>query len=395
MNRATLIRGIQLVIAITLGTFAFLLWRAVSVHRADLSAGLADLHPGWIAVASVFALQEGVCGGTRMFVLSRVLCPEVRYRTVVASEFVLMFVGGVTPGQLGAPVAQVATLVEGGMPFTAIATAELLTAFCTMSFFLLSAVALMSMRAAGLLAVPGAEALDVLVGFSALVFGAALAALLLCVLHPPFLKAAFRAAGGVLGAPKQALVRLARRTERLAAVGDHPLAAAGALTQRLVLSVDRVHDGFRVYARRGKLALATAFGLTVGFFWARFSVAYFLLLGLGLSTTPRPPVAPLPDFLQVIAVQSLLNFALYLSPTPGASGVAETGSNVLMSPWVDEAHALPYLVLWRVLALFLCMFIGGTYVFRYLGTDVLERRAKEAEAARRALEPAPRAEGGP
>jgi hypothetical protein len=26
-------------------------------------------------------------------------------------------------------------------------------------------------------------------------------------------------------------------------------------------------------------------------------------------------------------------------------------------------------------------------VFRYLGTDVLERRAKEAEAARRALEP--------
>lgn len=58
-----------------------------------------------------------------------------------------------------------------------------------------------------------------------------------------------------------------------------------------------------------------------------------------------------------------------------------------MSPWVDEAHALPYLVLWRVLALFLCMFIGGTYVFRYLGTDVLERRAKEAEAARAALAP--------
>ena len=36
----------------------------------------------------------GICGGTRMFVLSRVLCPEVRFRTVVASEFVLMFVGG-------------------------------------------------------------------------------------------------------------------------------------------------------------------------------------------------------------------------------------------------------------------------------------------------------------
>ncbi len=387
MNRATLIRGIQLIVAITLGTFAFLLWRAVSVRQSDLSAGLTTLHPAWIAVACVFALQEGLCGGLRMFVLSRVLCPEVKLRTVVASEFVLMFVGGVTPGQLGAPVAQVATLVEGGMPFTAIATAELLTAFCTISFFLLSAVTLMSMRAAGLLVVPGAEALDVLVGFSAMVFGSCLVALLLCVLHPPFLKSVLRAAGGVLRVPKQAMVGLVARTERFASVRQHPLAAAGALSQRLVASVDRVHEGFMVYVRRGKLAVATAFGLTVAFFWARFSVAYFLLLGLGLSTTPKTFVAPLPEFFQVIAVQSLLNFALYLSPTPGASGVAETGSNVLMSPWVDDAHALPYLVLWRVLALFLCMFIGGTYVFRYLGTDVLERRAKEAEAARRALEP--------
>lgn len=387
MNRATLIRGIQFIVAITLGTFALLLWRAVSRHQADLSSGLSDVHPGWIAVACVFALQEGICGGTRMFVLSRVLCPEVRFRTVVASEFVLMFVGGVTPGQLGAPVAQVATLVEGGMPFTAIATAELLTAFCTMTFFLLSAIVLMSMRAAGMLVVPGAEALDVLVGFSALVFGSCIVALLLAVLHPPFLKSVLRAAGELLHAPKQGLVGLVARTERFAAVKAHPLAAAGALTQRMVASVDRVHEGFMVYVRRGKLAVATAFGLTVGFFWARFSVAYFLLLGLGLSTTPRSFVAPLPEFFQVIAVQSLLNFALYLSPTPGASGVAETGSNVLMSPWVDAAHALPYLVLWRVLALFLCMFIGGTYVFRYLGTDVLERRAKEAEDARRALEP--------
>jgi hypothetical protein len=27
------------------------------------------------------------------------------------------------------------------------------------------------------------------------------------------------------------------------------------------------------------------------------------------------------------------------------------------------------------------MFVGGTYVFRYLGTDVLERRAREAREA--------------
>ena len=41
-------------------------------------------------------------------------------------------------------------------------------------------------------------------------------------------------------------------------------------------------------------------------------------LGLGLSTTPSHFVAAGPPFVQIITVQSLLNFALYLSPTPGA-----------------------------------------------------------------------------
>ncbi len=59
-----------------------------------------------------------------------------------------------------------------------------------------------------------------------------------------------------------------------------------------------------------------------------------------------------------------------------------------MSPWVSGVYELPYLVLWRILALFLCMFVGGIYVFRYLGTDVLEKRIKENEAAKKALEDA-------
>ena len=34
------------------------------------------------------------------------------------------------------------------------------------------------------------------------------------------------------------------------------------------------------------------------------------------------------------------------------------------------------------------MFVGGLYVFRYLGTDVLEKRVNETEAAKQALEEA-------
>ncbi len=387
MNRASLIRGIQLVVAITLATFAWVIYRAIAQQQSDLAAGLQTLRPGWLVFAVLLALQEGICGGLRMYVLGRVLCPTLTPRTAIASEFVLMFVGGITPGQLGAPVSQVAVLVEGGMPFTAIATAELLTAFCTISFFLVSASAMLLLRVNGQLEVPGAAQFEYLLGFSAAVFGSAFVALLLCVLHPPLLKRFFSAAGAALGPIARAAVMAASRLERLRDVPSAPWAQRGATTARLVASVDRVHEGFMVYVRRGKGAVAAALALTFGFFCARFAVAYFILLGLGLSTEPRAYVTVGPPLVQVIIVQALLNFALYLSPTPGASGIAETGSSTLMSPWVHAPYELPYLVLWRLLALFLCMFVGGSYVFRYLGTDVLERRVKEAHDAEEALGP--------
>src|SRR5262249_24097032 len=146
------------------------------------------------------------------------------------------------------------------------------------------------------------------------------------------------------------------------------------------------HAGVQIYVRRGKRAYAAAFVLTFAFFISRFAVAYFVLLGLGLSTAPSTFVSIGPPIVQVILVQALLNFALYLSPTPGASGVAEAGSATLMSPWVSGVYELPYLVIWRLLAMFLCMFVGGLYVFRYLGTDVLEEQVKATEEQKRLLE---------
>lgn len=380
MNRRTLVRGIQTIVALTLITFAVLTWRQVQSQEEGFLAGLAGIQPVWLVVATLLALQEGVCGGLRMFVLGRVLCPQLTVRTAVASEFVLMFVAGVTPGQLGAPVAQVATLVEGGMPLADIATAELLTAFCTILFFLASATGLLILRRTGSLVLPGAAQLDYLVAFSFLVFGACFVMLILSVVHPPLLKGVFRAGARVLGPLWHGLVAAMARFERLRPLTEKPFTRHGYLRDKLVSAVDRVHEGFKIYLRRGKLSVLTAFLLTIGFFWARFSAAFFILKGLGLSTTPNTFVTLGPSFVQVVVVQTMLNFALYLSPTPGASGIAETTSTRLMSPWVRGVHEIPYLILWRLLTLFLCMFVGGTYVFRYLGTDVLERRAREAEA---------------
>ncbi|MCC6558977.1 MAG: flippase-like domain-containing protein [Polyangiaceae bacterium] len=388
MNRATIIRGIQLIVAITLASFAYVLYDSIRTEQASLSAGLAHVKPAWLLVAAVLALQEGVCGGLRVFVLGRVLAPALRVRTAIVSEFVLMFCAGVTPGQAGAAPSQVAVLMHGGMRFVDVATAELLTASCTILFFLTTALTVFLLRANGLLVVQGGHEIDVLLYISVGTFGSGLIGLTLAAAYPPLLKGIVRALAVPLGALYRVALDLALRSTRLRARAEAALAKPGAVSARLLRSVDDFHQGFRIYLRRGKRAYALAILLTFGFFCSRFAVAYFILLGLGVPTTPSTFVAIGPPIVQVLLVQALLNFALYLSPTPGASGIAEAGSNALMAPWVKGPFELPYLVLWRLLALFLCMFVGGLYVFRYLGTDVLEERVKQAEAEKRALEEA-------
>lgn len=386
MNRAAIVRGIQLIVGITLATFAYLIYHGIQTKQADLAGGLSAVSPGWLVLAAVLALQEGVCGGLRIFVLARVLSRELTVRTAIVSEFVLMFCAGVTPGQLGAAPSQAGVLVHGGMRFVDVATASLLTALCTIVFFLSTALLLFVLRSTGQLVVPVGSEIDYLLGVTVIWFGGGFLALVLCAAYPPLLKGILRAFSVPLGPAYRASLRAVARIERARPWAEARLAAAGTLLARANGSVDEIHEGFRVYVRRGKRAYATAQLLTFGFFCSRFAVAYFILLGLGLPTTPRTFVTVGPPIVQVVLVQGLLNFALYLSPTPGASGIAEAGSTALMSPWVSGVHELPYLVLWRILALFLCMFVGGVYVFRYLGTDVLEERVKEAEAAKRALE---------
>jgi uncharacterized membrane protein YbhN (UPF0104 family) len=307
-------------------------------------------------------------------------------RTAIVSEFVLMFCAGVTPGQAGAAPSQVAVLVHGGMRLVDVATASLLTGACTMVFFLASALLVFILRATGNFAIAGGTEVDYLLGLSVTVFGSGLLALVLCAAYPPLLKGLLRALAVPFGAIARGVLRALAAIAWRRPWAERQLAKPGALCERLVLSVDDFHEGFRIYLQRGKGAYLAAQLLTFGFFCSRFAVAYFILLGLGVPTTPSTFVTIGPPVVQVVLVQALLNFALYLSPTPGASGIAEAGSNHLMSPWVSGPYELPYLVLWRILALFLCMFVGGVYVFRYLGTDVLEEQVKADEAERRRLE---------
>ena len=129
MNRAAIVRGIQLIVGITLATFAFLVYRGIESKQADLAAGLSHLRPGWLVLAAVARAPGGASAAGCACSCSAACSPaSSRVRTAIVSEFVLMFCAGVTPGQAGAAPSQVAVLVHGGMRFVDVATAALLTA---------------------------------------------------------------------------------------------------------------------------------------------------------------------------------------------------------------------------------------------------------------------------
>ncbi len=385
MKRAALVRGAQVSIAITLATLTWFLYDSIRKEQGNLAAGFTHVSIGWLCLGAVLALQEGVCGGLRIFVLCRVLSRELKIRTAIISEFVLMFCAGVTPGQAGAPASQVAVLVHGGMSLADASTAELITALCTVTFFLFTALTVYVLRATGLLVLAHGAEIDWLLRFSVLAFGVGFVALVLCGAYPPLLKGLVRLFAPAFGALARLVARPLTRIPRLRERAQRFLDRPGAARDRVLAYVDEMHEGFSVYWRRGKLAYLGAQLLTFAFFLSRFAVAYCILRGLGVETTPDHFVAVGPPFVQVIIIQAVLNFALYLSPVPGASGVAEAGASALMSPWLRPPYELPFLVLWRVLTLFLCMFVGGLYVFRYFGTDLLEERIAKNEAEKLAV----------
>jgi glycosyltransferase 2 family protein len=380
LSRRALVQGVRVVVALTVLSLAWRAWRTVAGDPAQLKQVLDAVQPGWLLVAAVFALMEGVLGGLRIFVLARVLHDRIRLRTAVISEFVLMFCAGVTPGQAGAAPSQVAVLAHSGMRLTDAWTAQLLTAWTTIVVMLGGALALIGMRASGLLVVEMGPELDGLLTVSVVVFGSGLVVLTLAALRPRMLSAVIVRLTGALVPVLRASLGCVARLPAAKSKATHAAERLDSLATRMLAEVERMFAGFATYRQRGKAACAAGLALTAGLFASRFSVAWFILLALGISTTAAVPVSPAPDFVQVLLVQGLLNFALYLSPTPGASGVAELGSASLMAPWVRGPVEVPYLVLWRLLSLFLGMLVGGVYVFRYLGTDVLAEGADEEGA---------------
>ncbi len=70
----------------------------------------------------------------------------------------------------------------------------------------------------------------------------------------------------------------------------------------------------------------------------------------------------------VMYIQLFITLVSYFSPTPGASGIAEVSSLVLMASLVSSPVIAIYTFLWRLCTLYVNTSIGGILLYSELKT---------------------------
>lgn len=99
----------------------------------------------------------------------------------------------------------------------------------------------------------------------------------------------------------------------------------------------------------------------------------FLSIGIFLLKAFNPSVNPKEVFLK----QLPLLYAIFISPTPGGSGVGELGALPIFENYLPIELLGPFIILWRILSQYLSAFLGGILFLMFLFIDIKKKYANK------------------
>ncbi|MFQ5679923.1 MAG: YbhN family protein [Gemmatimonadota bacterium] len=315
----------------------WLVSRESSSSGARLGEALAAARVAPLLAAALLGLTAPLLGGTRLWVLGRHLRPGFRWRDGFLAHLYNAFFGGLTPAGMGGGLGQYYRLRRTGLPGSQAVAILAATWVGALSGLVVmgTTAALYLLARSELFAVGG-----VFRGLLASILVAAAAAFLV-VFFP------HRVERWLLGRrPRSRLPRWRRW-----------LARAGGRYRRSVSAF--VHDG-----RRAWLLNAACSWLIV---LVKCVAGVAVLAALGISAAPASAVA-----------RQVLQFAvIYLSPSPGGSGLAELTALGFMTGLVPPALMAAFALLWRTTTAYLAIGVGGIGVAAEQLRHHLRRRGDE------------------
>ncbi len=326
-------RGLEFsVLASLVGFAAVLLYRG---NYREFLASLGRIQPAWLLVGLGVSSMDWIGGGLRHWVISRQVWPKASLKSMIVAGGMGAWAGYLTPVHAGASPMMVYTMRRYGVPIPVGLTTIVMSFITTVVFFAVMgplAVVLGAGRSLGeKSAVLGLSLYDLFIG-SLGVFGSLGILLLLFITFPRISRNLFHRLADVLG----------RRSTRVQARLDEFRAG-----------IDQAHSALRSYlCLRGLGALLIGVGLTGLAYAPRLFSGYVVLRAVGLQA----------NFVDVLLLQTLITFLLYFAPTPGASGIGEILTALVMQVYVPAPLVAIYTLLWRFFVTYATV-IAGALVF--------------------------------
>lgn len=311
-------RGIELSLLISLASYAgILLYKG---NYRDFLGSLSQIQPAWILVGLLVSSMDWIGGGLRHYVVSRQVWPQATLRGMIVAGGMGAWAGYVTPVHAGASPMMIYAMRRYGVPIPVGFTTILMSFITTVAFFAISGpLALLlgggrSLMEKGNLL--GLSLFDLFVG-SLAIFGGLGALFLFLVFFP--------------GVARDLIHRLAE------SLGRRSARIAGRL-EAVRAGIDQAHAALLTYnTPRGWMALGLATVLTGLAYAPRLLSGYVALRVVGIEA----------HFMDVLLLQVLITFLLYFAPTPGAAGLGEVLSALVMQVYVPKAMVPLYTIFWR------------------------------------------------
>jgi len=308
-----LISGITLAIVITASSSAQT-WVSIKHIRWE-----------YLIVLCLITFMMFVFDSLRIVILSMALDKKIPFSYAIKTIFVGSFFGAITPLQSGMLPAEIYMMFRYGVPLGSAISIDAIKRISTM----------------GVLALSGIVVLITNKGFAS-------NKILIYVYY--YIVAFYFLISfiffGVYFFPKQTLWlvdRILSFLHRHSIVKDYTV-------DSYVHSVAQDYfTAIRYFTHKGKYGFLSVLVLTVLLFFTDFVIAPVIIHGLGY---------PVP-FFDALQAQIILFPALYFSPTPGGSGVAEGGFALLFASFIPKYLIGSSVLIWRFFTSYISVIIGS------------------------------------
>lgn len=338
LNRENAVRGTILFILCTFaGLFLSFLWSG----SQDIKQVFRQMRVEMLLGACLCMFADWLFGALRFHVFIRKVTPAIRFRDSLRANVATLCVSAITPFQTGG-VGHLYIYARAGVPLSGAITSGIICFLSTLITLILSAGGIAWLDPPFL--PKGTTWISL---FSFVVFGLVFGAFLLLLFKPEII---FRFFHYLCDTVQRKFTRLAPILERVTS-----------RVERLVTE----HKTFTtLFLREHKLICALSVPLTCGFLGARIVGSYVVVQALNGDAT----------LWELCIIGLVLNFVVLFAPSPGASGVAEIVTVVLMESLIAKELIPLFVLLTRFFSIYCAVVVGGIVIGLQVAKDFRHKK---------------------